>query len=79
MNRKRPVAFHFPREHLLIEIDRRCAVDDCTARNHIGLTNSEAIEYRGFDCTQCKQWNDDQLKQSEIPEAWLDQVKDTQS
>jgi len=79
MNRKRQVSFHFPREPLLIEIDRRCSFAGCTARNQIGLTKSEAIEYRGFDCTQCEQWNDDRLSRHEIPETWLDQIKNTQS
>jgi hypothetical protein len=76
---RRQVSFHFPREPLLVEIERRCSFTGCAARNHIGLTKSEAIEYRGFDCTQCEQWNDDQLKRGEIPDAWLGAIRNTQS
>jgi hypothetical protein len=73
------VSFHFPREPLLIEIERRCSFTGCSARNHIGLTKSEAIEYRGFDCSQCEEWNDDRLNPREIPDAWRGQIKDTPS
>ena len=76
---KRQVNFYFPREPLLVEIERRCSFTGCAARNHIGLTKSEAIEYRGFDCLQCEQWNDDRLNPGEIPDAWLSPIKDTQS
>ena len=70
MKTKRQVSFHFPRETLLVEIERRCQFSDCGARNHIGLTKSDVIEYRGFDCTQCERWNDDEVAQREIPESW---------
>ena len=73
MNPKRRINFHFPREPLLVEIDRRCTFPDCGARNQVGLTKSEAIEYRGFDCIQCERWNDDELKAGEVPGAWFDQ------
>ena len=62
--------FHFPREVLVIEIDRRCGTDECRARNQISLTKTEAIEYRGFNCSECERWNDDRLSQSEMPESW---------
>ncbi len=64
--------FHFPRKVLLIEIDRRCAADECRARNQISLTKAEAFEYRGFNWAECERWNDDRLSQSETPESWPD-------
>ena len=67
---KQKSKFYFPREVLVIEIDRRCAVDDCHHRNQISLTKAEAIGYRGFNCCECERWNDDQLNQSERPESW---------
>ena len=62
--------FYFPRKTLVIEIDRRCGADACGKRNHISLTRTEAIEYRGFDCTECETWNDDSLSPSEMPDSW---------
>lgn len=62
--------FYFPRDVLVIELDRRCAADDCRTRNQISLTKVEAIEYRGFNCSECERWNDDRLNQSEMPESW---------
>lgn len=62
--------FYFPREVLVIEIDRRCAADECRARNQISLTKAEAFEYRGFNCSECESWNEDRLKQAETPESW---------
>ena len=67
---KQSSRFHFPREVLVIEIERRCIFVDCHGRNQIGLTKAEAIEYRGFHCSHCERWNDDQLKQSEVPDSW---------
>jgi hypothetical protein len=43
---------------------------DCALRNQIGLTKAEAIEYRGFHCSHCERWNDDQINQWELPESW---------
>ena len=63
--------FHFPRETVLVEIDRRCAFLDCEARNQIGLTKPEAIEYRGFECSKCKRWNNDWVNELELPETWI--------
>jgi len=68
---KQKSKFYFPRTPLLIEIERRCASPDCGAKNVIGLTKPEAIEYRGFDCAECGSRNDDQLAQAEIPASWL--------
>ncbi|HYX30321.1 MAG TPA: hypothetical protein VE863_17405 [Pyrinomonadaceae bacterium] len=62
--------FYFPREVLVIEIDRRCAAHECRARNQISLTKPEAIEYRGFTCSECETWTGDRLMQSEMPESW---------
>ena len=61
---------YFPRATLLFEIERHCAFPDCVARNQIGLTKQEAIEYRGFECFQCERWNEDRVSQSELPDAW---------
>jgi len=64
--------FYFPRKTLVIEIDRRCNADGCGKRNHISLTRTEAIEYRGFDCAECETWNDDSLSPLEMPDSWHD-------
>ena len=64
----------FPREVLLIEIERHCVFPDCGARNLVGLTKQEAIEYRGFECFQCKSWNDDNLRSCDAPD-WWDQIE----
>jgi hypothetical protein len=61
---------HFPRTALLVEIEWHCAFPDCKARNQVGLTKQEAIEYRGFACFQCERWNEDHVKQSELPASW---------
>ena len=66
--------FHFPRETLLVEIERYCSFPDCRGRNLIGLTKSEAIEYRGFDCAKCERWNDDVADPAELPEPWRDEL-----
>ena len=60
--------FSFPRQVLLVEIERRCRFGGCEARNLIGLTKEEAIEYRGFECFDCKSWNDDDLRQQDVPD-----------
>ena len=62
----------FPREVLLIEIDRHCFFPDCNARVLLGLTKQEAISYRGFECVQCKRWNDDFLTRKDVPEWWAE-------
>ena len=66
--------FNFPRDVLLIEIERYCFFPDCRARNHIGLTKAEAIEYRGFDCIKCQRWNPDTsgIGSDAVPESWAD-------
>jgi hypothetical protein len=73
--RKRlPQNFYFPREVLLVEIERRCQFPDCEARNLVGLTKSEAIEYRGFDCSKCQRWNDDTVSPEALPESWAHEL-----
>ena len=73
--RKRPPQrFYFPREVLLVEVERRCHFPDCAARNLIGLTKAEAIEYRGFDCSKCERWNDDTLNPEALPESWTKEL-----
>jgi hypothetical protein len=60
-----------PREVLLVEIERRCALDaECKARNRIGLTKQEAGAYCGFTCERCERWNDDALSERDVPEWW---------
>ncbi len=71
MQTKQKESFHFPRTALLVEIERRCASPACNARNLIGLTKPEAIEYRGFECFQCERWNEDRVSQSEFPDSWV--------
>jgi hypothetical protein len=65
------------REVLLIELERRCSIADCIARNFIGLTREEALSYHGFECSECEQWNEDSLKRSEIPDSWDDVNQET--
>jgi hypothetical protein len=59
-----------PREVLLVEIERRCHVAECGARNRTGLTKEEAQTYFGFECERCKQWNADSLTERDVPEWW---------
>ena len=60
-----------PREVLLIEVERRCAVDaECNARTRIGLTKEEARAYCGFTCERCERWNEDTLTERDVPEWW---------
>ena len=71
---KLPTRFNFPREVLLVEIERYCCFPDCATRNHIGLTKNEAIEYRGFDCIKCQRWNDDAISENDLPESWAESI-----
>lgn len=59
-----------PREILLVEIDRRCFFPGCNARTLVGLTQQEASDYRGFECSVCKRWNDDNLSDKDVPDEW---------
>ena len=58
----------FPREVLLVEIERRCA--ECDARTRKGLTKEEARLYDGFECQRCERWNADSLTERDIPDWW---------
>ena len=58
------------RQVLLFEIDRRCFFTDCNHRVFIGLTKPEAMEYRGFECSACLRWNEDNLVRKDVPEWW---------
>jgi hypothetical protein len=58
------------REVLLFEIERRCAFQECNARNFLGLTKQEALAYNGYDCSECERWNEDSLKQTDVPDWW---------
>jgi hypothetical protein len=60
----------FPREVLLVEIERHCADMQCNARTRIGLTKEEARLYDGFECEVCERWNDDGLTERDIPDWW---------
>jgi len=55
---------------LLVTIERHCFFSECQARVSIGVTREEAREYRGFDCPHCKRWNEDTLKECDVPEWW---------
>ena len=63
-------SFVFPRTLLLVEIDRRCSFADCSASAFIGLTKPEALAFRGFECPDCGRWNDDCLREKDVPEWW---------
>ena len=60
----------FPRQVLLIEIDRRCLHRECNARMRIAVTKEEARHYRSFECSRCKRWHSDHLTAKEAPDWW---------
>jgi hypothetical protein len=60
----------FPREVLLVEVDRRCGGAGCGARARLALTKEEARSYTGFECERCGRWNEDALSERDIPEWW---------
>lgn len=60
----------FPREVLLVEVERWCADHACNARTRLSLTKAEARSYTGFECPRCERWNDDALTERDIPEWW---------
>lgn len=69
MSRNRKILI--PRQVLLVEIERRCAVDgECRARNRLGLTKEEARAYSGFTCERCERWNEDSLTERDVPDWW---------
>ena len=60
----------FPRELLLVEVERRCGGAGCGARVRLPLTKQEARVYTGFECERCGLWNEDELSERDIPEWW---------
>ena len=60
----------FPREVLLVEVERWCGDHACNARTRLSLTKEEARAYTGFECARCERWNDDALAERDIPEWW---------
>jgi hypothetical protein len=60
----------FPREVLLVEVERWCGDHACNARTRLSLTKEEARAYTGFECVRCERWNDDALAERDIPEWW---------
>src|SRR3954466_10820561 len=60
----------FPREVLLVEVERWCSDHACNARTRLALTKEEARRYTGFECSRCERWNDDALAERDIPEWW---------
>lgn len=68
--RKKRQSLTFPREVLLVEIERHCADAGCNARTRVGLTKEEARLYDGFECEACERWHDDGLTERDIPDWW---------
>ena len=60
----------FPREVLLVEVERWCGDPMCNARTRVALTKAEARVYEGFKCSRCERWNEDALAERDIPEWW---------
>jgi hypothetical protein len=60
----------FPREVLLVEVERRCGETLCGARVRLSLTKGEARAYTGFECERCGRWFADALTERDIPEWW---------
>src|SRR5215210_1711027 len=60
----------FPREVLLVEVERWCGDHACNARTRLSLTKAEARAYTGFECVRCERRNDDALTERDIPEWW---------
>ena len=60
----------FPREVLLVEVERWCEDHACNARTRLALTKAEARAYTGFECPRCELWNDDALAERDIPDWW---------
>ena len=62
--------FVFPREVLLVEVERRCGEPVCGARLKLSLTKAQARAYTGFECERCGRWYADALTERDIPEWW---------
>jgi hypothetical protein len=70
LKKKKRSRLVFPREVLLVEIERHCADQQCNARTRIGLTKAEARLYEGFECERCELWQADGLAERDIPDWW---------
>ena len=68
--RKKRQSLTFPREVLLVEIERHCAEPSCNARTRVGVTKAEARLYDGFECAVCERWHEDGLTERDIPDWW---------
>ena len=68
--RKKRQSLTFPREVLLVEIERHCAEASCGARTRVGLTKEEARLYDGFECQVCERRHADGLTERDIPDWW---------
>jgi hypothetical protein len=66
--------FVFPREVLLVEVERRCRESTCGARVRLSLTKREARAYKGFECERCGRWFWDTLSGRDVPE-WAEEFK----
>lgn len=55
---------------MLVEIERYCENANCLRLNRIGLTREEIAGYNGFTCEKCEMWNDDELKERDLPADW---------
>src|SRR5437764_15103153 len=60
----------FPREVLLVEVERWCGDPACGARTRLSLTKEEARAYTGFECARCESWMADALAERDIPDWW---------
>ena len=60
----------FPREVLLVEVERWCGDPACGARTRLSLTKEEARAYTGFECARCERWMADALAERDIPDWW---------
>jgi len=64
----------FPREVLLVEVERRCGEPLCGARTRLSLTKAEARAFTGFECARCGRWYADALSGRDVPE-WAAELK----
>lgn len=60
----------FPREVLLVEVERWCREPTCGARARLSLTKKAARAYTGYECERCGRWFWDTLSARDIPEWW---------
>lgn len=63
-------AIRIERHVLLVEVERRCSLHHCNERIFVSLTKQEAFVYKGFKCTSCERWNDDNLTKLDVPDWW---------